>query len=264
MTHFEELLIGNGYVNDNDLLVNSLTQSPFEALYSTVRQKEGRVFTDEEVANLPEVHHRHPHRKEWAIRRASAGKLVRYLKSRRPYRVVEIGCGNGWLINSISKSFQVECLGIDTCLGELSQAVRVFGDTDRLTFSKADVLSDSLANLRAEQIILAATIQYFPDLKKLLSSVLGLLQPSGELHIVDSPLYSDGYLEPARQHSAQYFSSIGHPTMSNYYFHHAWTALKTFDFELKYSPHAWLLKTVGRMKPLSPFPWIIVRPTPVL
>ena len=75
----------------------------FEQLYVDLRSNEQRIYSDEEVAWLPDVDEDHVHKKEWQIRKVSAEKLVQYLKhKKRPLKILEVGCGNGWLSCQLS------------------------------------------------------------------------------------------------------------------------------------------------------------------
>ncbi|MBS1530405.1 MAG: hypothetical protein JSU01_08870, partial [Bacteroidetes bacterium] len=70
----------------------------FEDLYLAVRRREKRIYSDEQLLNLPDIDPDHIHAAEWKIRKRSGARLVDYLrKKRRSLRILEVGCGNGWL-----------------------------------------------------------------------------------------------------------------------------------------------------------------------
>src|SRR6187549_447683 len=72
-------------------------------LYIALREKEGRLVSDEELLQLPEVSLFHIHLKEWRIRKKSCEHLINYVaKKNRPLKSLEIGCGNGWLSNQLA------------------------------------------------------------------------------------------------------------------------------------------------------------------
>ena len=76
----------------------------FEKLYTQLREREGRIYTDNEVANLPEITVTHPHYKEWLIRKESSQKLIDHLKkTNQPLDILEMGCGNGWLCHRLAE-----------------------------------------------------------------------------------------------------------------------------------------------------------------
>ena len=70
----------------------------FEEQYLKIRQKEKRLYADEEVKHLPDIAPWHVHYREWQFRKRSATRLMRYLeKKKRALNMLEVGCGNGWL-----------------------------------------------------------------------------------------------------------------------------------------------------------------------
>ncbi len=229
-------------------------------LYLRVREKEGRLYSDDVVARLPFVSNGHPLANEWRARSASASRLTRYL-SRQPksLSILELGCGNGWLSNLLSKSGH-HVVGMDQNLYELKQAARVFSSNLNLSFLDTDVFSTPFKPGTFDAILLASVIQYFPDLPALLNVLLQYLKPQGEIHIVDSPLYADAEMTNAIHRSQEYYSSLGFPEMAGQYFHHPASDLNMFDAEWNYRPHP----HIPRWKRLlgsfdSPFPWIVIR-----
>src|ERR1700740_506529 len=98
----------------------------FEELYIGIRHKEGRMYPDEIVKTLPEVPATHPHYAEWMVRKRSSLRLIRYLAAKkRPLRLLEVGCGNGWLCHRLSAIPGAGVTGMDVNHNELEQAVRV-------------------------------------------------------------------------------------------------------------------------------------------
>lgn len=57
-----------------------------------------------------------------------------------------------------------------------------------------------------------------------------LLNTSGEIHIIDSPLYKISELEVARLKSQKYYKSIGFEGMSELYFHHSINEFEKLQF----------------------------------
>ncbi len=53
--------------------------------------------------------------------------------------ILELGCGNGWLSHLLSQSLQRDVCGIDVNRTELTQAARMFGHDQRLSFIAADI-----------------------------------------------------------------------------------------------------------------------------
>lgn len=224
-------------------------------LYLRVREKEGRLYSDDLLARLPSLPNGHPLAGEWRARSASASRLTRYLSRRpEPLRLLDLGCGNGWLSNLLAQPAR-RVVGMDQNHIELRQAARVFSSNPHVCFLEADIFSAPFPLARFDIILLASVIQYFPDLPALLTLLQKYLKPNGEIHIFDSPLYSDAEIDAAHQRTRKYYASLGFPQMADYYFHHKFSELKPFAPQVLYSPRALALKRLlGRTA--SPFIWV--------
>jgi len=228
----------------------------FEEEYLTLRRKEGRFYEDEVVARLPEIKHSHVHSQEWKVRKNSADRLLQYLKGKNKQTILEIGCGNGWLINRLNHSLQKPCCGIDINKTELIQASRVFKDAQHLDFVYADILSAVWNGMQADVILMGSSIQYFKDLSTLLKKLQALLSSEGEIHIFDSPVYKKEEADDARQRSCIHFDNLGIPSLKFRYHHHTWDAFREFDFKLLHNPRSPVSRLKTRWSNGSPFPWI--------
>ncbi len=233
----------------------------FEQIYLNLRQAEGRIYSDAQLRNLPEVAPGHPLAAEWRIRAASAGRLIRHLKkAAQPGVLLEIGCGNGWLANLLARQTGHSTAALDINLAELRQGARVFRETPNLCFfyGEADKIAFSANCFRA--VVMASAIQYFADIRRFLRQILNLLKPGGEIHILDSPFYAANEIKAARKRSRQHYERLGFPQMAAYYHHHATDALAEFEAKFLYEPSSgrnrFLKKFTG--KEWSPFPWIVI------
>jgi len=75
----------------------------FGLQYILLRNKEGRIYSDKEVAVLPEIDKEHKHYNEWEVRKDTSGRLIKYLFSKKKaLEILEVGCGNGWLTAKLS------------------------------------------------------------------------------------------------------------------------------------------------------------------
>ena len=232
-----------------------------EGLYLAVRQREGRLYSDEVVALLPATENAHPHHAEWQARRASARRLAAYLRGRsQGLRILDLGCGNGWLA-ALARLPGVRVTGLDINGLELAQAARVFGKTDCATFPAADVFRPPFPAGNFDVVVMASAAQYFADLASLFGALRTLLlTDGGEIHLLDSPFYRDDEVQAARSRSAAYYEDLGFPEMSARYHHHTWRELNGTDFSLLYNPRTLQSKLRRRLGATdSPFPWVRVR-----
>jgi len=189
-------------------------------------------------------------------------KLISYFEKKSgKLSILELGCGNGWLSHRLSTSLNAEILGIDVNEKELLQGAAIFKSHKKVSFMYADIYSVDLKNETFDVILLASSIQYFADLRKLVERLLELLRPDGEIHLVDSPIYnSSNDSQQAQKRSRDYFDSKGVPEMVNDYFHHSFAELKSFNHQILFNPNSLisLFKRKILKIPQSTFSWIMI------
>ena len=230
----------------------------FETIYIQLRQKESRIYSDEEVAQLPSISSKHIHYKEWKLRKASSQKLVDHLKKKKkPLDILEIGCGNGWLSRRLSTIPGSRVIGTDINFSEIQQAASVFQNIPNLHFMYTYVEPGVFKEKKFDTIIFAASIQYFESLTETISNILKLLKSGGEIHIIDSPFYSLADLRAARLRTNHYYESVGFPEMADCYFHHCYNDLGSYNYSIRYDPKAIVNKFLRNK---NPFPWICIQP----
>lgn len=236
------------------------TPGDFKELYLGLRQTEGRLYTDEEVARLPGISQDHPYYKEWQLRKISCRQLCQYLAHKnKSIDILEVGCGNGWLSSQLAKITAGTVTGVDINIPELDQAGRVFQHIHNLQFQYGDIRKGILENRKYDTIVFAASIQYFPSFREIISCALQHLQPHGEIHILDSCFYKPSGMAAAKQRSATHFYSIGFPAMRDHYFHHCITDLSYFNHKILYNPDSLIHRIVktsfpgGWQRVKSPF-----------
>lgn len=229
-------------------------------LYLKVREKEGRLYSDDVVAKLPLFPKNHVLSDEWQARFRSAQRLRKYLSQKNAQlKILDLGCGNGWLSNFLTQDNHF-VFGIDQNLFELKQASRVFNENKKLFFLKADIFSAPFLKESFDIILVASAVQYFPDLTKLLKTLFHYLKPNGEIHILDSSFYTDNEIPQAIRRSEEYYSSLGFPEMSKYYFHHRISELQKFSPKWLYRPNLFSLRLKQILrKAISPFPWVVIQ-----
>ncbi len=224
----------------------------FETAYLQVRKQEGRLLTDEQVVQLPQV--KGPFEEEWKLRATSAAWFRDYLSKRfdRPFTVLEIGCGNGWFCNFLNTLDHAQVKGLDVNKPELEQADRLFGDS--IDFFLGSLMADDFQfPEHVDVIIFNASFQYFEDPDKVLDVCKKMLKTGGEVHILDTSFYHPFKLKKARERSQDYYTQQRVPAMSGHYHHHSTDFIQRHKGRILKSPSSRLKRLLG--KPY-PFYWV--------
>ena len=248
------------YIKKGVYYLSEYNKNEFENLYLKVREKENRIYTDNTLKTLPDIKSSHPLYYEWKIRRMSLKKIVDYLKSKNKLlSIMELGCGNGWLTHRLAAVRNCYVVGIDINKFELEQAARVFDNFNNHKFFYADIFADYFELGDFDIILLASSIQYFMNINFLMERLFYLLKRNGEIHIIDSPIYTSLEIPKAQKRTKKYYENIGCPEMSKFYFHHSIDDLRRFNpvffqNQQKQSLYSRLFKN-----PVPPFPWIMIK-----
>jgi ubiquinone/menaquinone biosynthesis C-methylase UbiE len=191
------------------------------------------------------------------LRKRSCNRLIEYLDQKnKSLHILEIGCGNGWLSAQLAKNTSGQVLGMDINKEELTQAARVFKDISNLKFVAGDIRSDQLQHDSFDIIVFAASLQYFSSLKDTVHSAFQCLRPGGEVHIIDTILYNKNNVDAARQRTRDYYTALGFPEATDYYYHHCIEDLQNFSYRILYDPFSWIHK-FGKNR--YPFFWVSIR-----
>jgi len=228
----------------------------FARQYLLLRKKENRIYTDNELLLLPDTAPSHQYYKEWQVRKKSCRRLLQCLAQKKsPLQILEVGCGNGWLSAQLASLKNTTVTGIDINTAELQQAQRAFAGYSNLQFINATLNSSLLNEKVFDIIIFAASVQYFPSVKKVIKAAMQHLTLQGEIHITDSPFYRQQEMASARQRTKEYFKSVNFPKMAHYYFHHSIDTLHPFTHQILYNPKS-LVNRLRKNK--NPFYHIVI------
>lgn len=248
----------NNYPEINNLTHLTPPENDFEAAYLEARIKEGRLYPDEIVKQLPYLPLEHPQAREWKLRQHNVKLLLEQLKKQPKSSILDLGCGNGWLTHQLVTNEEVQVLGMDINTPELEQANRLF-TTKQCSFAYGDIFKATLPEQSFDCILLVSCIQYFPDLNKLMQCLTLLLKPAGEIHIIDSPIYEQAGKVLAQARTQTYYQEQGSSKMETHYHHHCWEDLSDFSYKKQYNPSSLTNKVIRKIGiARSPFPWIIV------
>jgi ubiquinone/menaquinone biosynthesis C-methylase UbiE len=240
-------------------IISEKLSDRFEKQYHDLRQREERIYSNQQIARLPDIESTHIHYREWMIRKISAAQLVSTLKKKNArLNILEIGCGNGWLSATIAGIKNVSVTGIDINRVELMQAVTVFEKKENLRFIYGDIRTSSLKQHAYDVIVFAACLQYFQSLPGIISQALGLLAASGEIHVIDTPFYSKKQGSLAAKRSRDYYASLGFMEMSDFYFHHGLEDLSGFNYRVVYNPDRFYNRFKRKQQP---FYRILIKPS---
>lgn len=244
---------------ENGVIKISEVDHTFENFYLKVRKIEKRIYADDEIKLLPYAYKSNPHKDEWALRTKSFLRFKKYLSHKTStLNILDLGCGNGWFVGQLAKNFNHNYFCVDVNLNELEQAARVFNN-ENTSYIYANILATTLPTSVFDIVIINSALQYFPNVSTLIKELFFISKPYGEIHIIDTPFYSQQDLMQAKNRTLKYYQSLGFPEMAKNYFHHRIDELKYLRHSYLYNP-----KTIrNKLSNLffekdSPFPWIVI------
>lgn len=227
--------------------------------YLAARAAEGRRLDAEAVRRLPLPPPGSPHAREWAVRAASAERLLAHLRRSGARRLLDLGCGSGWLAARMARDLGARVTAVDVSRAELDVAAEAFDGVGGLELVLADVFDDVLPREAFDAVVLASAAHYFPDLPRLLRRLFELLGAGGEVLLLDGPLWrSRAEAEAAAERSRAHFEGVGVPALAGAFHHHERALLEPFSPRWYYLPEGAGARLARRLlgRPLSPFPFV--------
>lgn len=233
--------------------IKSSGKPEFEKAYLKAHSRANRIVSDAELRELPNTFFYTMHRQQWAIRANLSEKLISYLsKGKTEPKIMDLGCGNGWLSAKMAEIKDSQVVGVDINMTELEQAAKVFPHKN-LEFYFGDIFEDIFPKKEFDYIILFETICYFHKLDKLINRCREYLKDEGEIHILESPFFQEKEIEEAQKDMAVYYEELRAEEMIEYHHFHERQVLHNYDFSILYKP-SWLKSVFN--KDLSLHPWI--------
>jgi len=229
----------------------------FEKLYRQLHEKEGRLYNDEELVQLPRTKYGDVNCREWLKRNNSLKRLLHYLKQKRDaLNILEVGCGNGWLAAQLARNTKNNVTGIDIDNTMIEQAKRVFANLPNLDFIEFDFNNEYFEEQKFDIVILADSLQHFYSFKKTMATAMEHLTLQGEIHIMDTALYGQHEVAAVRERKENYLHSIGLEQLAAFYFYHSMDELKKYNYRVLYDPYSWINRVLHHN---SPYYHIIIK-----
>ena len=115
---------------------------------------------------------------------ARLAKILRISQQFEVKKVLDLGCGQGVLLPSLSKYYE-EVHGIDLDLSICSRIKETL-KLDNVTLHNENILESSLENEEFDLILAPSVLEHFSDQDALFKSLTGMLRPGGHL-VFSSP-----------------------------------------------------------------------------
>ncbi len=105
-----------------------------------------------------------------------------------PLRVLDVGCGAGWFVNSVAHWYNHEVTGVDLCHRPLQRAretARVLGVSNRVRFEELDFLAQPewLRASRFDVVSSLGAMHHMRDCRQAVRNAAGLVPEGGWFHI---------------------------------------------------------------------------------
>src|SRR5690349_14884451 len=108
---------------------------------------------------LPDIAEAHRHSGEWKMRKQSSQRLVSYLQKKdKALKILDVGCGNGWLSHQLAMIDNCTVIGADVNFLEVQQAAKVFHARSNLHFIYNEIAPGAFEENHFDMIVFGASI----------------------------------------------------------------------------------------------------------
>ena len=111
--------------------------------------------------------------------RALYDETVRMLALSDSDSVLDIGCGNGYVLNLLARQHNATFAGIDPSASIIEAALRRNRKFNKMSFSCQDISSTSFANESFSKVYTINTVYFWSDLNKSMLEIRRLLKTGG-------------------------------------------------------------------------------------
>ncbi len=133
------------------------------------------------------------HSRDWRVKARSLDALLAALQAQPPLRVLDLGCGVGWLSRSLAAQGH-DVLAMDVLLDDaLGLGAAGFYAAAGPCFERvwADLQRPPVKTASVDLVVYNASLHYARDLESSLEEAARVLRPAGRLILLNSPVHRD-------------------------------------------------------------------------
>jgi SAM-dependent methyltransferase len=165
--------------------------------YATIRHAEGRGSEDPEYYRaLPWRDLSGRNADQWRIRACSYGCFERSIllpearRAGRPLRVLDLGAGNGWMSHRMAMRGH-DAVALDIFIDRLDGLSAIHHYKERVRGVAAEFDCLPFRDRAFDLIVFNSSLHYSSDYRRTLLEARRCLRPSGQLIVIDSPVYKE-------------------------------------------------------------------------
>ena len=114
------------------------------------------------------------------IQKRMAERLITFVQNKQPKKILEIGCGTGFLTKLINKEFKFESFMAIDIVKDCEQYIKNI--SSNIIFTPADIEEFITSNNETYDLIISnASLQWVENFEDVINSLKNFLNPNGEL-----------------------------------------------------------------------------------